>query len=272
MSHQTGGFETGPVWHLALVISRLEQDHGDPDELAGKLGRAIKLAAGRLSDAQRLALCHELALPTTLKGKDVSLAAAQRALLVLGCAAMFHARLDKYLPGVSKPALDARSADGDIYSGDWPPPTLVNCLTAPTGPMAEPVGDLHDGWQTILALDYRPIFETACRALRAPYQNYDWSQAVSGVAQTALRISRAAVATRHDLLGRVFHRLLIDARYDGSYYTSTAAAVLFAGLAIRPSDVPENLSDYRLIDPACGTGTLLMAAAQRIHHLRGPST
>ena len=41
---------------------------------------------------------------------------------------------------------------------------------------------------------------------------------------------------RHDLLGRIFHRVLDTARYDGSFYTSTAAAVLLASLAIREQD------------------------------------
>ena len=70
----------------------------------------------------------------------------------------------------------------------------------------------------------------------------------------------------------MFHWLLDTARYDGSYYTSATSAALLAGLAIRPQDLPPDLAEWRLIDPACGSGTLLMAAAQRIHDLRGPNT
>ena len=64
----------------------------------------------------------------------------------------------------------------------------------------------------------------------------------------------------------------IPARYDGSYYTSTAAAVLLASLALREEDVdwsdPNAVANLRICDPACGTGTLLMTAAERIRDLR----
>ena len=77
---------------------------------------------------------------------------------------------------------------------------------------------------------------------------------------------------RHDLLGRIFHRVLDTARYDGSFYTSTAAAVLLATLALREQDGdwsdPNFIASLRICDPACGTGTLLMAAAERIRDLR----
>ena len=85
-------------------------------------------------------------------------------------------------------------------------------------------------------------------------------------------VSERVSGLRHDLLGRIFHRVLDTARYDGSFYTSTAAAVLLASLAIREED--NNWADVnavanlRICDPACGTGTLLMAAAERIRDLR----
>ena len=76
-------------------------------------------------------------------------------------------------------------------------------------------------------------------------------------------------------MGRVFHKVLDTARYDGSFYTSTAAATLLASLAIsdgmRDWGAPNALDGLRIIDPACGTGTLLMAAADRVRELL-PST
>ena len=72
-------------------------------------------------------------------------------------------------------------------------------------------------------------------------------------------------------MGRIFHTVLDTARYDGSFYTTTAAATLLAALAISEdmcdwSD-PEAIARLRITDPACGTGTLLMAAAERIREL-----
>ena len=86
------------------------------------------------------------------------------------------------------------------------------------------------------------------------------------------RISERVAGLRHDLLGRIFHRVLDTARYDGSFYTSTAAATLLASLALRETDGDWSDANYitrlRICDPACGTGTLLMAAAERIRDLR----
>ena len=86
------------------------------------------------------------------------------------------------------------------------------------------------------------------------------------------QVSEEVAGLRHDLLGRIFHRVLNTARYDGSFYTSTAAAVLLASLALREQDAdwsdPKAVAALRICDPACGTGTLLMAAAERIRDLR----
>ena len=73
---------------------------------------------------------------------------------------------------------------------------------------------------------------------------------------------------KHDILGSLFHIMLEDARYDGSFYTSVPASIILAGLAIRDSnDIPKNLKDMKIIDAACGTGTLLMAVAERIKEI-----
>ena len=82
---------------------------------------------------------------------------------------------------------------------------------------------------------------------------------------------RNIAGLRHDLLGRIFHTVLDSARYDGSFYTTTPAATLLATLAIADDmcdwQDPEAIARLRITDPACGTGTLLMAAAERIRDL-----
>ena len=121
-------------------------------------------------------------------------------------------------------------------------------------------------------MDYRPVFETGRAALAALPADPDTGQAVRHLAEVVARVSERVSGLRHDLLGRIFHRVLDTARYDGSFYTSTAAAVLLASLALREQDAdwsdPNSVAALRICDPACGTGTLLMAAAERIRDLR----
>ena len=88
---------------------------------------------------------------------------------------------------------------------------------------------------------------------------------------TARRLAGLPAAVGHDLAGQVFNRLVADRKFLAAYYTSIPAATLLAGLALDPKRWPEidwsnvdHIRDLVVVDPACGTGTLLMAAYQRI--------
>ena len=267
-------FESGNAAHLSAVLGGIREDSGDPVRLAEVLDVALSQAVGGLSVSQRQALAEAVNLPTEQKVRgrvrDTTPAAAKRAMLVIAAAGMFHTRLDGEIP--ARPERDANTVtssnpNGDPYVGGWPPPKLQHCIGT-----FDAVDALRDAWRMILAVDYRPVFESARRVLYAPAQDHCWQNAVRGVARASLTVSRDAASARHDLLGRIFHMLLDTARYDGSFYTSTSAAVLLAGLAIRECDIPSDLpqTDFKIVDPACGTGTLLMAAAERIRDLRGP--
>jgi len=128
-----------------------------------------------------------------------------------------------------------------------------------------------DHWEYILTqINYYPIFHVAHQLLLALPSNPDSEGALRALARTALDIVQQRAALRHDLMGRVYHRLLAEAKYLGTYYTSVPAATLLLKLALEPerwnrewSDLAE-LPDFRVGDLACGTGTLLMAAAEAI--------
>jgi len=128
-----------------------------------------------------------------------------------------------------------------------------------------------DHWEYILTqINYYPIFHVAHQLVLALPSNPDSEKALRSLAKTALEIVQQRAALRHDLMGRVYHRLLTEAKYLGTYYTSVPAATLLLKLALQPekwkldwSDFAE-LPDFRVADLACGTGTLLMAAAEAI--------
>ena len=241
---------------LATTVKRLNDDLGNPDFTAAKLNSALEFAVNRLSVYQRQQLANSLNLPLDPNDRNFH-AAAKRSMLVVASAAMFHARLNSYIARM-KPLLDSRTAKP--FEGDWPPLSLQQCLKS-----HDLIGELREAWNLILAVDYKPIFETGLAAIGGVTHDPNLSAAIRRVISSSLAIVRVIEGLRHDLLGRIFHAVLNNARYDGSFYTTTAAATLLSGLAIRDrDDLADSLSNMRVIDPSCGTGTLLMAVAERI--------
>jgi hypothetical protein len=94
------------------------------------------------------------------------------------------------------------------------------------------------------------------------------------LANLAYDIASYRVLLRHDLFGRIYHRLLLGnlVKYHATYYTSIPAARLLARLLINlPSSldvrsVPPtyNGEPFRVVDFACGSGTLLSAIYKEI--------
>ncbi|HZP57837.1 MAG TPA: N-6 DNA methylase [Dehalococcoidia bacterium] len=135
----------------------------------------------------------------------------------------------------------------------------------------DPVSALATQWDYIsLNIDYVPIFRVARDLLLELPGDKDVTDAVSFLGEQALSIVSKRAALKHDLMGRVYHRLLVEAKFLGTYYTSVPAATLLLKLALGPKRWKtdwasiEELKDFRVADLACGTGTLLMAAAEAL--------
>ena len=261
-----GEWASGGVAQLAQAVQQAPRSLSGADVAAQKLSDGLDQVAQRLKTPTRRALAQALDLPATpsfprkreSSGKDDGyFVAAKRGMLVVATAMLFHHRVQDYLP--------AEPPSG--YEEAWPPATANACAE-----QSAVINAYREAWQAILAVDYRPVFETARAALAALSADPDTSQLTRGLARVVAEIAEDVSGLRHDLLGRIFHRVLDTARYDGSFYTSTAAAVLLASLAIRERDADwadaNAVAALRICDPACGTGTLLMAAAERIRDLR----
>ena len=260
-------WDGGSLEQLVSVIRLTPAQLGDPDSVAAALSSSLDGAVARLSESQKQALAQALDLPVSTRGPTNKSwdPAAKRALLVIVTAVMFHARLDSHLQKL-KPELDNRTVSQQPFEDNWPPAMAQQCAIA-----ADPIREFGDAWNLILALDYKPIFETARAALYSCPNDSAYTAAVQDSARAALAVVGTIAGLRHDLLGRIFHSVLDTARYDGSFYTTTSAATLLATLAIDEGMCdwgdPEAISRLRIVDPACGTGTLLMAAAERIRNL-----
>jgi len=249
------------IAHLVAVIRHAVEDAGDVDAIALRFREELEFAARRLTEDQ----LYEIAAASGGPMSDLKAAGVRGALLVAS-AAMFHARLDRHRQGLRPPRYDARLPNGTLFTGGWPPAKLADCLAD-----HDPVGRLTEAWDLILALDYKPVFETGIAVLRAPAQTPTLTNFAKVACKAAVEVSRTIAGLRHDLLGRVFHRILPAAKHTGAFYTSTPAAILLAGLSITRGEPAEVFDSYHytVVDPACGTGTLLMAAAERIKQVTG---
>jgi hypothetical protein len=134
-------------------------------------------------------------------------------------------------------------------------------------------------WRKILKVNYWPIFDIACRILEV-IPTADSKALIESLADTADKLLENRLMRSHDLTGAVFQRLIVDRKFLAAFYTTPASAALMIGLAITPDASPnggpwssaEDVKKLRIADFACGTGTLLSTAYQRIgqlHELAG---
>ena len=282
--------QQNPPWlagtprELGNALKMAPAQMGNADIAANELRGELDKVLANLSPAQKESLAQALDLPPTPQPKRGSLKAAEyaprlahwekakydtaaiRGCLVIASAMMFHARLDSYLKPEDKPVYDAREPKPTPYSGPWPPAPLGHCKDA-----ADIVAALTRAWDIILALDYKPVFQTAIAGLKAPADDRNWREGLRLIADAAGNLASDLAGGRQDVMGRIFHRVLDTAPYDGSFYTGTAGATLLATLAIRPEDRDWQdlaaIAGVNVTDPACGTGTLPIAAATRIREL-----
>jgi len=141
---------------------------------------------------------------------------------------------------------------------------------------ADPVSSLVATWALIeREIDYVPIFRVA-RSILEELASGDIDEAIRELCHGAREVVRKRAALRHDLMGRVYHRLLLDAKYLATYYTSVPAATILSKLVFSPRRTqvdwskPDAIREIRIADLACGTGTLLMAASEAVtdNHVR----
>lgn len=72
-------------------------------------------------------------------------------------------------------------------------------------------GALGGHWRFILdEIDYFPIFDVASAVLMSLSSSADVDRALRSLVGIALRVVRQRTALRHDLMGRVYHQLLVE--------------------------------------------------------------
>ena len=138
-------------------------------------------------------------------------------------------------------------------------------------PESSPDEILQD-WNQILEINWWPIFAVARDTLSSTPARTAML-ALAPLISTARSIAARGEIRRHDIAGRIYHRLLDSRKFLATNYTTIPAAVLLAALAFDPEHPRwtnvdwtnrDEVSNLNICDPACGTGTLLMAAFQEM--------
>lgn len=130
---------------------------------------------------------------------------------------------------------------------------------------------LCEQWAIVLAqINYYPIFHLAREVLLSIGVSADVEHALMEFGTIALEVVFKRAALRHDLMGRIYHRLLSEAKYLGTYYTRIPSAALLLKLALYKANGGIDwhnlnaISQLRIADLSCGTGTLLTASADAV--------
>ena len=230
----------GGVAELGAAVARATPPAGNLEAAVALLDEGARRAGSRLGQSP-----GTLARVARVFGADASAESANMAALVIINAMAFQERLAS-ADALYQPVSAARN--GGIFS-------RIRLLQM---------------WEAILSVDYYPIFHMAKQVV-AELSDLEADAVLAACAQTAADLLAMRALGRHDLAGRIFNRLIAERKLLAAYYTSIPSSTLLAGLALAPERWPglawnqvDALSQFRLVDPACGTGTLLMAAYRRI--------
>ena len=224
---------------------------GQPEELAKRAEIAINQAFKKFSQDDvaivmenlRQGNYEDLASITNFKGLLVDL---------LTCF-MFHTKLDdirhRYSP--------------KQFKSSTRPLTVQECIDS-----NDPIASFCDAYEKWLKIDYTAILEWNLAILKAFRDYARFTDAVKILARTARSIQRAKGAHHHDVVGITFCNAIESAKQEGAMYTTLPAATLLTHLLFYKSKINwknlEEIKQLRIVDFACGSGTLLIACANYI--------
>ena len=133
---------------------------------------------------------------------------------------------------------------------------------------------LRSSWKTILQTDYRPVFDVAVEVLDLLPNRPPVTEALQRLARAANAVASQIGKLRYDHAGPLYHEILPTSGSDGAMYTGNVGAAFLTALALDEEAVDwsdlEAVKRLRVWDPACGTGTLLMAVLNRVKDLAKP--
>jgi hypothetical protein len=122
-------------------------------------------------------------------------------------------------------------------------------------------------WKKIMRINYLPIFTLAFEVISCLPISPETDEIFRNLIPVVLETISSGVLLKHDLMGRLYHKLLLPTtgKYYAAFYTSIPAATLLSNLVIKTENPDlkwnfgslEKLKNLKIVDPACGSGTLL---------------
>ena len=207
----------------------------------------VERAAGKLkADNLEEQLAALLKMDRTIAAKGEQGNACMVAALVLTVAVLVQTRLE---------------AGKGLHNIDVEP-------LAEIGTSSRPAEKLERAFNRILQHDYEPVFTIArdilCDVTQAGLKTAMLDGAIAGIIEQSRDAAEQYAMAGADYAGELFNRIMHDRASDGAYFTRPEAGALLAGLALHATDETDFTNGkivdrLRILDPACGSGTLLQA-------------
>jgi len=129
---------------------------------------------------------------------------------------------------------------------------------------------LRNGFEEILKVDYKPVYELAIQVVEALPDALDL--ALKELVEMAEKCSSKRALLRRDFSGKIYHRIVGDwsvRKNFATYFTTVPAAYLLAYLAVftKTGVFSRFKEDVKVGDLACGSGTLLTATYSALKDL-----
>jgi len=248
--------EIGDIDELVRAILAVEAEVYDLENAVDVLQKGAREAGATLGGATLGSLAKNVFKDKNYKTSDDAEDTASLSALIVINAMMFQERLGLKKEEIKKLKPQARE---------------VPRLSKPKGDSDSWKQTFSDAWELIIDdIDYYAIFKMALDVVETIHgtEIIEFLSVSMARAKTLVELTKAG---SHDLSGRIFNKLVADRDFVKAYYTRIPTATLLAGLALAPqrwkgldwTDAP-TLNKFRIVDPACGTGTLLMAAYKQI--------
>ena len=239
----TSGWLEGPVQELADLVRLVSVPQRAVDEAANALQEGIELTAKHLAEVDKTRGGITRAIADVLGLVNVP-QTWRMACAIVANALVFHERIAGMHEGIK--------------------PLSQVCGDS----VADPKSETVVAWDTILAVNYWPIFAIA-KDILDQLPAGDAAIVLRQLRTTAQSVQATGVDNAHDLTGRIFQKLIADRKYLATFYTLPASAALLARLAVAKMEGidwgnAEAIAKLRIADFACGTGALLSAVYEEI--------